>query len=406
MGRPYVTLFGEIMDKFKPYSKTKAPIASLSKLAQTLSVSVSQLNDIAALSDEQKYVLKELPKADGSKRIVYSLHPKMRFLQSRVNKRLFKELVVFPYFLFGSVPGKNDDISSHIKRDYVSCAKAHCGAKTVLKIDISNFFDNIHKDLVSNVLENVLNIKDEALHYLTDLCCKGDFIVQGALTSSYIATLCLYEHEGDIVRRALRKNLVYTRLVDDITVSSKINDYDFSQILRHIENMLSEHDLPVNKRKTKIFHCSSEPIKIHGLRIDYKSPRLPNDEVKKIRASLHNLKQLSIKNNTKTSSAYRKEFNRCMGRVHKLGRVGHEKYEIFKQQLLAIKPMPSKRDIAVVEAAVNSLEISCSKGNNNKHWYKRKFNLTLYKIIILTRSDAFDEIVKVFRSRLKKVRPV
>lgn len=405
MGRPYVTLFGEIMDKFKPYSKSKAPISSLQKLAQTLSISVDELNEIAALTEDEKYVRKELPKADGSKRVVYSLHPKMRLLQSRMNKRIFKELVIFPPFLFGSVPSKNDGANSNIKRDYVSCAKAHCGAKTVLKVDISNFFDNIHKDLVRDVFNNVLNIRDEALEYVTNLCCKGDFVVQGALTSSYIATLCLYEQEGNIYQRAKRKNLVYTRLVDDITVSSQINGYDFTQILSHIENMLSTHDLPVNKRKTKIFHCSSEPIKIHGLRVDYKSPRLPSDEVKRIRASLHNLKKLAVKNNTKTSIAYRKEFNRCMGRINKLGRVGHGKYELFKEQLLAIKPMPSPRDIAIVEAAVSGLESSCSKGNDNKHWYKRKYNLTLYKLIILTRSKAFDGIVDVFKERLKKVRP-
>lgn len=405
MGRPYVTLFGEIMDKFKPYSKSQAPILSLSKLAQTLSISLDELNEIASLSEDDKYTRKELPKADGSRRVVYSLHPKMRLLQSRINKRIFKELVVFPPFLFGSVPSKNDGEDPDVKRDYVSCARAHCGAKTVLKVDISNFFDNIHKDLVRDVFNNVLNIQGEALEYVTNMCCKGDFIVQGALTSSYIATLCLYEYEGGIYQRALRKNLVYTRLVDDITVSSQINNYDFTQILSHIENMLSEHDLPINKRKTKIFHCSSEPIKIHGLRVDYKSPRLPSDEVKRIRASLHNLKKLAVKNNTKTSVAYRKEFNRCMGRVNKLGRVGHEKYELFKEQLLEIIPMPSLRDIEVIEAAVSSLEVSYSKGNGNKHWYKRKHNLTLYKLIILTRSKAFDGVVGQFRVRLKKASP-
>lgn len=405
MGRPYVTLFGEIMDKFKPFSKSNAPISTLLKLSQTLSISVDELREIEALPDDEKYTRKDLPKADGSNRVVYSLHPKMRLVQSRINKRIFKELLVFPPFLFGSVPSKNDGVDSNVKRDYVSCAKAHCGAKTVLKVDISNFFDNIHKDLVRDVFSNVINIQDEALDYVTKICCKGDFVVQGALTSSYIATLCLYEQEGVIYQRALRKNLVYTRLVDDITVSSKINNYDFTQILGHIEDMLAEHDLPINKRKTKILHCSSEPIKIHGLRVDYKSPRLPSDEVKRIRASLHNLKKLAVKNNTKTSVAYRKEFNRCMGRINKLGRVGHEKYKAFKEQLLEIKPMPSLRDSKIIDAAINSLELSYSKGNSNKHWYKRKYDLTLYKLIILTRSQSFDKTVSLFRARLKKVSP-
>ncbi|WP_244916320.1 hypothetical protein [Yersinia kristensenii] len=93
------------------------------------------------------------------------------------------------------------------------------------------------------------------------------------------------------------------------------------------------------------------------------------------------------------------------GTHKKLGRVGHDKYELFKEQLLAIKPMPSPRDITIVESAVTSLETSCSKGNGNKHWYKRKYNLTLYKLIILTRSKVFDRIVDTFKERLKKVKP-
>lgn len=408
MGRPYVTLNlnGMFMDKFKPYSKSNAPITTLEKLSKALSISVEELKAIAELPLDEKYTLKEIPKIDGSKRIVYSLHPKMRLLQSRINKRIFKELVVFPSFLFGSVPSKNDVLNSNVKRDYVSCAKAHCGAKTVLKVDISNFFDNIHRDLVRSVFEEILHIKDEALEYLVDICTKDNFVVQGALTSSYIATLCLFAVEGDVVRRAQRKGLVYTRLVDDITLSSKISNYDFSQMQSHIERMLSEHDLPINKRKTKIFHCSSEPIKVHGLRVDYDSPRLPSDEVKRIRASIHNLKLLAAKNNTKTSVAYRKEFNRCMGRVNKLGRVAHEKYESFKKQLQAIKPMPSKRDVAVIDAAIKSLELSYSKGNQNKHWYKRKYDLTRYKMIILTRSESFKEKLECFKSRLASLKPL
>lgn len=108
MGRPYVTLNlnGMFMDKFKPYSKSNAPITTLEKLSKALSISVEELKAIAELSLDEKYTLKEIPKIDGSKRIVYSLHPKMRLLQSRINKRIFKELVVFPSFLFGSVPVK------------------------------------------------------------------------------------------------------------------------------------------------------------------------------------------------------------------------------------------------------------------------------------------------------------
>lgn len=394
------------MHRLKPRSKTTSPIKTLAKLSQTLSIPVAELQSIEQIPDEEKYTRKELPKTDGSKRIVYSLHYKLRYLQGRINSRIFKELVIFPDFLFGSVPSKNDPKEEDLKRDYVSCAKSHCGAKTILKIDIKDFFDNIHHELVCSVFKDVLHIEDEALDYLSNICCKDGFIVQGALTSSYIATLCLHKDEGGIVHRARKKGLVYTRLVDDITVSSKTSNYDFSQIKNHIENMLAEHDLPINKFKTKVMHCSSQPLKVHGLRVDFNSPRLDSDEVKRIKASLHNLSKLAVKNNTKTSVAYRKEYNRCMGKINKLGRVGHNKYELFMDRIKEIKPLPSVRDIKVAEAAITSLEASYAKGNNDKYWYNRKYNLASYKLGLLNRSIAFRPLVKKFRARLRMVAPI
>lgn len=393
------------MESLRPRSKTNAPISSLDTLASTLSIGIEELKYINALPDKEKYTKREIPKGDGSCRVVYSLHPKMRLVQDRINRRIFKELTIFPDFLFGSVPSKNDPDKEDIKRDYVSCAQLHCGAKTILKFDIKNFFDNIHRDLVSKVFKDVLNVQNEALDYLSDICCKDDFVVQGALTSSYIATLCLFESEGGIVKRARRKGLVYTRLVDDITVSSKVSNYDFTQIKTHIENMLAAHDLPVNFNKTKILHCSSQPLKVHGLRVDFDAPRLSTDEVRNIKASLHNLCVLAKKNNTKTSAAYRKEYNRCMGRVNKLGRVNHNKYKPFMRTLKNIIPLPSLRDVKIASAAIASLEISFNKGNHQKHWYERKYNLAFYKLIILARSKEFQSLVIDFRTRLNLVKP-
>lgn len=393
------------MDLLRPRSKTNAPIDNLDKLANTLSISIDDLLSIQSLPDDEKYTKQKIPKGDGSFRVVYSLHPKMRLVQDRINKRIFKDLTIFPDFLFGSVPSKNDPDEEDVKRDYVSCAQLHCGAKTILKFDIKNFFDNIHRNLVSKVFKQVLNINNEALSYLTDICCKDNFVVQGALTSSYIATLCLFKSEGEIVKRARRKGLVYTRLVDDITVSSKMSNYDFNQIRTHIENMLVDHDLPVNVNKTKILYCSSQPLKVHGLRVDFDAPRLSSDEVRRIKASLHNLCILAKKNNTKTSAAYRREYNRCMGRVNKLGRVNHNKYEPFMKTLKGIQPLPSLRDVKVASAALTSLEISFNKGNNHKHWYKRKYNLAIYKLIILSRVESFHRIVGEFKQRLNLVKP-
>lgn len=403
--RCYLMLNNENFCPHTPRSLAKQRITSLKTLSEALSISESELIRINSLPDNEKYIELKVPKIDGTDRIVYSLNSDLRKVQYRINRRIFRGLIKWPNHLFGSVPSDNDNHEDNIKRDYVACASLHCGARSILKIDINNFFDNIHKDIVTSVFSKVLKIQGDALQLITDLCCKGNFIVQGALTSSYIASLCLHDLEADIVKRAERKNLVYTRLVDDITVSSKLPNFDFSQIKLHIENMLANKDLPVNKNKTKVIKESMQPLVVHGLRVDFAQPRVPSDEVKKIRASLHNLCNLAKKNNMRTSGTYRKEYNRCLGRINRLGRLNHNKHLQFFKVIAKIKPLPSWRDVQKTKAALNSLRTSYSKGNNNKSWYSRKYHLTYYRTSILNRSIEFHNMVTYLRNELQKIKP-
>lgn len=388
-----------------PRTLAKKRITSLKILSDTLSISENELIRINSLPDSEKYTELKVPKIDGTDRIVYSLSSDLRKVQYRINRRIFRELIKWPNHLFGSVPSDNDSNDDNVKRDYVACASLHCGAKSILKIDINNFFDNIHKDIVTSIFSDVLKIEGDALQLITNLCCKGNFIVQGALTSSYIASLCLHDLEADIVKRAKRKNLIYTRLVDDITVSSKLSNFDFSQIKSHIENILANKDLPVNKNKSKVLKESMQPLVVHGLRVDFEQPRVPSDEVKKIRASLHNLCNLAKKNNMRTSGTYRKEYNRCMGRINRLGRLNHNKHSPFLKIIEKIKPLPSWRDVKKTKAALSSLKTSYSKGSNNKSWYIRKYHLTYYRTSILNRSTEFHNMVIYLREELKKIKP-
>ncbi|MNC24694.1 reverse transcriptase [compost metagenome] len=259
--------------------------------------------------------------------------------------------------------------------------------------------------MVANVFEDFLSIKSEAKEYMVDVCCAGEFIVQGALTSSYIASLCLHDIETSVYRRAKRKGLIYTRLVDDITVSSKVYDFDFSQMRKHIEDMLAEKDLPINFEKSGVFQVSTKPLLVHGLRIDHHKPRLPTDEVRKIRASLHNLINNASKNNNKTSLAYRVEYNRCMGRINKLGRLEHEKHSVFMGKIKCVRPMPSFQDVKDCKKKLKRLEALHSKGFNTSDRYFRVFCIVSHNISLINRSNSFSILAKELRGRLNKVKP-
>lgn len=393
------------MVQLNPKKVSTGSISSIENLCSALSVSLQEIYGALSLSDEEKYTVSQTPKSDGSVRLVYNPHYLLRKIQRRINKRIFSRLSIiqWPDHLFGSVPNQRDSKNqSMINKDYVSCAAKHCGAKSLLKVDVKDFFDNIHKDIVLDIFENFMKFDRETSELLAEICCFKSRVIQGALTSSYLASLCLYDVEGAVVERLMRKGLVYTRLVDDITVSSKISNYDFSYSLDIIRAMLTSKELPLNITKTRSIYVSSEPLTVHGLRVAFPEPRLPSGEVSRIRAAVKNIENLASERGYRTTHAYRHDFNRCMGRVNKLVRVGHNRYESLLGRLKKIFPLPSKKDIERANAMLERLMRDCST-KRSTYWYAKRYYKLQERLIVLKRS--FPATAKEIRKSLKGLQP-
>jgi RNA-directed DNA polymerase len=333
---------------------------------------------------------------------VHSPHHSLRRVQRRINKRILSDqnLVAWPDHLFGSLANQQDEEGVIHGKDYISCATVHCGAKSVLTMDIKDFFENIHQTRVAEIFREFFKYSEEVANTLAHLCCLEGRVVQGALTSSYIACLCLFDVEGKVVSRLSTKNLRYTRLVDDITVSSHISDFSFELAKRLIEEMLASNDLPVNNAKTRIQHVSTLPLTVHGLRVAFNEPRLQSDEIRRIRAAVKSVETLSKEGAYRMSRSYRRDFNRCMGRVNKLARVGHSQHAPLARRLSNILPLPSKKDLELDKKIVERLETDFVK-KRNTYWYKRRFYLAHERINIINRS--FRVAAAELRARLKKV---
>lgn len=393
------------MPKNSPQKISKKSIASVNSLYSALSINSKTQKLIESLPSESRYKLKEeIPKKGGGVRRVFNPHQVIRKIQSRINERIMKTSIDWQSHIYGSIPNQPDDEDGFDKRDYIACAQRHCGAKSILKIDIENFFDNIHFDLVEEIFVKVFKYPPEVSKELATICTYEERVPQGALTSSYIANLVLFDVEASVVTKLSRKGLIYTRLVDDITVSSKSSNYDFSYALRIIEDMLVKKELPVNREKTRVMHASSEPLTVHGLRVSFKQPRLPAQEVANIRAETRRIEQLASDGSYRTSEAYRKAFNKGMGRVNKLSRVKHNQHEILYNRLVKILPLPSKNDIPATEILLCRLESEFKNiENRKKFWYSRRYFKIQEKVNILNRS--FPSISTKFRERLKIVCP-
>lgn len=226
-------------------------ISSVDNLARALGLEVSDFEKVWDIPESDRYKSKEIDKSSGGRRVVYNPCAELRRIQRRINTRVFSnpDIIRWPIYLYGSIPSSSNKDDEYHSRDYVACAKLHCGAKSLLKMDIKDFFDNIHDGMVMDIFTDVLKYPEDVSMVLTRICTYQSRLVQGALTSSYIAMLSLYKDERSIVQRLQRKNLIYTRFVDDITVSSKISNYDFSFAINVVGEMLVNADLPINTKK-------------------------------------------------------------------------------------------------------------------------------------------------------------
>ncbi|QYE92954.1 reverse transcriptase family protein [Pseudomonas aeruginosa] len=362
-------------------------IATLDNLSLALGVSHCELENALSMPQDERYTRLERHKADGSVRSVYKPHYLIRLLQRRINHRILAnpDVIAWPSYLFGSIPSFKNEDGEWVAKDYVASARLHCGAKSLLKMDIKDFFDNIHSSVVEDIFLGLLNYPGEVAKALTNICTYNSHLAQGALTSSYIANMCLHGLEDEVFTKLSRKNLRYSRFVDDITVSSVVNRYDFSYVKSIIEGMLLERGLPVNSRKTKVQYSTTEALTVHGLRVCFPEPRLPSDEVRRIRAAVKNVEMLAQENGYRMTHAYRRDFNKCMGRVNKLSRVSHKQHGNLVRRLVKVYPLPSKKDISRARSMVARLERDYLE-KRDTYWYSRRFYIAHERLNILKRS--------------------
>ncbi|WP_426143197.1 reverse transcriptase family protein [Pseudomonas sp. DWP3-1-2] len=386
------------------YKVTLKSISTVENLAVALSVKPALLSEALSLPDDRRYTKSEIPKSDGGVRRIYNPDYLIRLVQRRINSRIFSDpnIISWPDFLYGSIPNHRNSSGQEVSKDHIACAAVHCGAKSLLKLDVQNFFDNIHSSIIFNIFNKLLKLPEPVSSALTNICTYEFHLVQGALTSSYLASLCLYDLEAHVVDRLSRKGIKYTRFVDDITLSTKISNFDFTYARSVVEQMLTAKDLPLNSNKCKAYYSSSEPLMVHGLRICFKEPRLPSDEVRRIRASVKNIEIIAAERAYRLTHAYRHDFNRCMGKVNKLARLGHIQHTKLVARLVAVYPLPSKRDISRALQIVMRLERDVSN-KRDTYWYAKRFYMAHERLNILTR--CYPRITSILRTRLRKLRP-
>lgn len=205
-------------------------------LARDLGFSVRTLY---AVSNDlpRHYRTVELPKGDGTVRVLSVPSPLLKTIQRRITERLLVHMPVSPCataYRYGGSPLRN--------------AAPHAGQPLVLNLDIRHFFDSI---LYSAVKESAFpaRIYAEPLRVLlTMLCYHGDGLPQGAPSSPAISNLVLRDFDLETAAWCRGRNIIYTRYCDDMTFSG---DFDPREVTAFAEASLRKYGFFLNRDKTR-----------------------------------------------------------------------------------------------------------------------------------------------------------
>lgn len=302
------------------------PIGSIDVLSQIFSLERAELVEITNNSNQYFFVAKRAKKKDGSIRLTYDVKPELKRIHEKICSHLLKK-VDYPNYIQGGVKG----------RDYVSNCRIHANKKVVIKEDVSNFFPSISKKIIHEVWTGFFKFPNDVAQILTELITFNGYLVQGAKVSGFLCNLIFWERESKLFSDLSQKGYIYTRFVDDITVSCtrNISKNEQSYIIRKIYGMLKSVDANPNKSKHKVM-SNGVKQQLHNVNLNAETPSLPKTERLKIKTAVFQCEQ-AHKNNMNIIE-YKKLFDSTMGRVNTLYRMHKKTGNDLKTRLNKVKP--------------------------------------------------------------------
>jgi RNA-directed DNA polymerase len=281
-------------EEFFPYSNSRAELRAFTLLSITNWRELSNLLNLTPLHVEKvinnpSYTEFKLPKKKGKPRLICKPNDELMKIQRRLNL-YFQAIYEFhiPYCVHGFVP-KSDKAN----RSIVTNAKSHIGKKSILVIDLKDYFTSIRAKRVKNLLSS-WGINDEIATCLALLCTYKGTLPMGAPTSPILANLCSYELDLKLRRFCEQNQLTYSRYADDLTFSSNENISD--KLIQSLIQVIRENGFDINYKKLRRIG-SHKKQKITGIIVNQKLS-VERKLKKKIRAIEHDIKMNGLKNAT------------------------------------------------------------------------------------------------------------
>lgn len=240
-----------------------------------------KINILYAISNriERNYKVYKIKKRNGNYRTIYSPNPLLKSIQKNILKNILNEKSISKY---AKAYHKNICLKDN--------ASPHLNKKTILKLDIIDFFENIEYPTIYKHCFNTNYFPKSIGHLLTYLCTYESRLPQGAPTSSYISNLVMKDFDEELGTWCKSNNIDYTRYSDDMTFSG---DFNPTEVIQKVRKMLYKLNLKINNKKIHIIN-NSQQQNITGIIVNTKL-QVSSKYRNQIRQSIYYIKKHGLK---------------------------------------------------------------------------------------------------------------
>jgi len=272
-----------------PVAESRPP-STIGDLAAHLSMSVSELKWFADLHQRNPYQgplhhyrYRWIPRKKGAPRLLMEPKESLKLTQRRILETILDNIPLHEA-AHGFVRGRSIE----------TFAKTHIKQRTVLRMDLADFFPSISFSRIAGVFRTFAYLPQVA-HLLAGLCTHqppralarmNRHLPQGAPTSPALANITAYPLDCRLSGLAKSQGLNFTRYADDLVFSGPHISQSFAHL---VGGIALEEGFSINHRKTR-FMKSSTQQRIAGVVVN-EHPNIDRREFDRLKAILHNCAQ-------------------------------------------------------------------------------------------------------------------
>lgn len=246
---------------------------------------IDSLSDNIGLSKKVIYLLStqnykyyntfSIRKKDGTARIIASPKYSMKLIQRWILKEILEKV---------AVSEQSTAFKPGVGNGAVNNANVHRYKLYLLQVDIQDFFTSIKREKVYYIFRSI-GYNSLISNIFANICTYKGYLPQGGVCSPYLSNLTCYKLDKRIKGLCDKRDILFTRYADDITLSSD-DKIQLKKVYQIIEEIINDEGFKLNHNKTRFLSPNSHKV-ITGITVNDRNLKASKEIKRKVRHMIH-----------------------------------------------------------------------------------------------------------------------